>query len=125
MAHRIGQKVSFEILTGKIIQKIDVQSDEIYFRVSQDEIYKMYHEQECCENVSIEDICGNVEGLLGTPILKAEVKTNKNNPKKPVLPADSCTWTFYEIATINGSVTIRWYGYSNGYYSEEVDFIKI
>ena len=34
--------------------------------------YLMYHEQDCCESVDVNDICGDIECLLNTPITKAE-----------------------------------------------------
>src|SRR5690606_26744979 len=84
---------------------------------------EMFHWQDCCERVYIEDIIGDWEDLIGNPILKAEERTSSDEQEWQEKDEwrDSFTWTFYEIATIKGSVTIRWYGESNGYYSESVD----
>lgn len=61
--------------------------------------------------------------MLHTPILQAEVRTSRENPEDfSAEYQESFTWTFYHLATIKGYVTIRWYGESNGYYSESVDF---
>lgn len=115
--------MKFEDLTGKVFVKIEKFDDEIIFTVSEDEKYKMFHDQDCCENVSIEDIVGDLDDLLRTPIILASEDTNNTDLRDPSYTPESFTWTFYNIATIKGHVTIRWYGESNGYYSESV-YIK-
>jgi hypothetical protein len=87
----------------------------------------MYHSQDCCEGVYLEDVAGELHDLLNSPITLAEEVTNRNeNPEGMdesfTSYAESFTWTFYKLATVNGYVTLRWYGESNGYYSESVDF---
>jgi len=87
--------------------------------------YCLTHHQDCCEDVYIEDICGNLEDLVGSPILRAEERTQEaKEPPVGEYADDSMTWTFYEFSTIKGSVTIRFFGSSNGYYSEEADVAK-
>jgi len=118
-------ETSIEDLIGKIIYKIDNRGDEMIFYCNDETVYKMYHSQDCCESVSIEDIAGDLDDLMGSPILKASEDVSRENPEGVSYEyQDSFTWTFYNIATIKGHVTIRWYGESNGYYSESVDFIK-
>lgn len=115
-------------LIGKTITKIEtggVGDDEIRFILDDGTIYKMYHNQSCCENVEIDDIVGDLDDLLNFPILLASVDKNYDDKFGKDLSDDrSFTWTFYNISTIKGHVTIKWFGESNGYYSEEVDFEK-
>ncbi len=89
----------------------------------------MYHIQDCCEGVSIEDIDGDINDILNNKILLAEEITNCSNDDDISIyqPADfnendydSYTWTFYRLATVKGYFIIRWLGTSNGYYSESV-----
>jgi len=92
------------------------------------EKYRMFHEQDCCEIVAIEDIVGDLTDLLYSPILRATKDSDQDAPigiEKAEDPYGSSTWTFYNISTAKGYVTIRWYGESNGYYSESVDFEKL
>jgi hypothetical protein len=91
--------------------------------------FKMWYEPDCCASCSIEDIAGDFDDLIGTPVLMAEEVSSSEPPKPRVgedfYRDDSETWTFYKIATIKGGVTIRWYGSSNGYYSEVASFAEI
>ena len=121
-------EVKFESLTGKTLKNITgkVRDEEIILETTENETFKLYHNQDCCESVSVEDICGDLSDLIGSPILQAEEITSDKNPEGISKEyQDSFTWTFYKMSTIKGSVTFRWYGESNGYYSESVDFVKI
>jgi len=122
-------ELAFEILRGTTLACIETIDGELIFTLDCGEKYKLWHNQECCEDVYIESICGNLDDLIGTPILMAEVSSNSDEMpadiEQPPYCEDSFTWTFYRIGTAKGTVVIRWYGTSNGYYSEAVDFIRI
>lgn len=112
-------------LVGKTLESVVNKGEEILFTTTSGEKYKMYHSQDCCENVTVEDINGDLDDIIGSPVLEASARTSNENPfDKKKEYQESFTWTFYTIYTIKGGVTIRWYGESNGYYSEEVDFVK-
>jgi hypothetical protein len=65
-----------------------------------------------------------LDDLIGTPITFADSPSSGDLPDKDPEHVDSFTWTFYKLATLQGWVDIRWYGTSNGWYSESVDFIR-
>ena len=114
---------SFEDLQGRTLSKVLKLDDyELRFHLTEDHYVRMYHMQDCCESVYIEDIVGDLDDLVGTPLLLVEEVSNYDGESKEY--SESETWTYYRFRTIKGSVDIRWYGESNGYYSESVD-IKI
>ncbi|MEH7521717.1 hypothetical protein V7149_00320 [Bacillus sp. JJ1503] len=124
MSYLYGSEwVTVEELVGKTIVSVENRDNyELHFQTDNGEKYVMFHEQDCCESVSIEDINGDLDDLIGTPILMAEEVMQEGEESEW---GESSTWTFYKIATIKGTVVIRWLGESNGYYSESVDFVKL
>lgn len=118
-----GQKRPFAELQGKTLVRVHggEGDSELRFVMSDDSEYKMFHQQDCCEYVFVESIDGDLSALCGHEVLMAEEVDGVT-----AAPLDkyeeSYTWTFYKLATAGGYATIRWYGSSNGYYSEDVDF---
>ena len=115
------KNVEFNELLGKVFKSVEnIDDTEIKFVTEDAQTYRMLHSQDCCEYVYIESVVGDLNDLVGNPILLAEeVSENDDNA------SESGTWTFYKLATIKGYVDIRWYGSSNGYYSESVDLYKV
>lgn len=151
---------NFSELTGKTLTKIEggLGDDTLTFHCESGERYQLHYYQDCCANCSIEDICGDLDDILRSRILLAEMVCSADPSEdiiakrkaeyeeararfKPRRDGDefywygpspdndwqegSETWSFYKLSTIKGSVTIRWYGSSNGYYSETVTFERL
>ncbi len=126
---RSMNKAEIKDLIGKTLVSVTGKKndDELLFVSDSGERWMLYHDQDCCESVTIEDICGELTDLVGSPILMAEEVTNSEGGVNVEKENESggFTWTFYKLATIKGYVTVRWFGESNGYYSQSVDFEKL
>ncbi len=114
-----------DILVGKTLSAVNVgkANDYMEFVTVDGEKYYCFHYPDCCESVVIVDLIGDLSDLIGNPLLISEERNSKGYAKQ--YPADydeDFQWTFYEFATIKGSVTVRWLGQSNGYYSINVNF---
>lgn len=108
----------FSDLLGKTLTEVTkVDNERIRFVTDDGRTFQMWHSQDCCESVTIDDICGELSDLVGSPIIRAE-ENSSNDPVEGRNISESFTWTFYRIETARGLVVIRWHGC----YSESVDF---
>lgn len=115
--------VDFSDIVGHTFDTVTSADDTVTFwKGDGPGSYMLRHDQDCCESVYVDEIIGDLNDLAGTPILAADLVTNENVDHKDEYD-DSCTWSFYNVRTIKGSVTIRFYGASNGYYSETVSCV--
>jgi hypothetical protein len=115
-------------MVGKTFTSVRrIKDDRIEF-VCDEGTFTMHHHQSCCESVYIESVVGDLDDLVGSPILVAESPSSLDDDdvaakvaKKLENTDDDFAPEFYKFATRKGYVDIRWYGSSNGYYSESVD----
>ena len=113
MAQMLGK--TFVQVTGA------VGNFDLLFETANGERFMFSHQQDCCERVDINDIVGDLEDLVGEPLLLAEEVQGETPVDFNEREYESVTWTFYKFATRKGYVDVRWLGESNGYYSEGVD----
>ena len=109
-------------MVGKTFTRVygGVGDGEMVFE-NDTERYVFTHDQDCCESVDINDVVGDLQDLVGEPLLMAEEVSGETPVDFNEAEYESVTWTFYKFATRRGYVDVRWLGESNGYYSEGVD----
>jgi len=113
----------FHQMIGKVMSSVTTHVGEsLRFIAETGEEFHFAHSQDCCESVSIEDIDGDLQDLVDSPLTMAEEVEGSQEPRVQDYPDESFTWTYYKFATRKGYVTVRFYGASNGYYSEGVSF---
>ena len=110
-------------LLGLIPESVsgEIGSDNLKINFTDGSQVLFYHEYDCCESVEIDDIVGTTLSIIGKPLLKADIKESDSQAKPTNgYSDDSCTWTFLTLATIKGYIDVKFYGSSNGYYSEDI-----
>ena len=126
MAVVTDAEITIDDMKGQVFTKVYVTDDKSELVFENDEfVFMFYHESDCCEDVQVEDVVGDLNDLVGKPLDIVEVvhhDSEFNPPDVEPVSSDSFTWTFYKFATIKGWVDVRWLGESNGYYSESVHF---
>ncbi|OGO27211.1 MAG: hypothetical protein A2W33_04335 [Chloroflexi bacterium RBG_16_52_11] len=126
--------VPFDTFIGKTFTSVENTGLAILF-TAPDYQFALTHDQHCCEDVRVHDVNGDLSDLVDVPIEIAEessyvspgdhrIDDPSGTPCDPLDEDDSSyTWTFYRLGTSKGPVIIRFYGTSNGYYSERVDLV--
>lgn len=115
---------STQNLIGRKLTHIDIDqdNDEMLLTCEDGSQFKLYHEQDCCEYVRIDDIEGDASLLLNKQIINVFTEIDHEMPE----PVDySCTNTKFKFLVDDATLIVKWVGTSNGYYSEHVDFRQI
>jgi len=111
-------RCEIEVLVGEVLTHIDTdeKNNEIMLTTESGKIIKIFHDQDCCETVAIEDTEGEWHKLVGKVIVEAS-----KDEKQGECDYGSITETTLKFRVDDATVISRWIGESNGYYSESVD----
>jgi hypothetical protein len=70
----MDNELTMSIMLGKVITEIEggIGDDVLRFACSDGSKYQLYHSQNCCESVTIDDVVGDLKDLIGQPLLMSE-----------------------------------------------------
>lgn len=100
----------------KIISTSDIRRnvDEVLFTFEDGSRLRIFHQQDCCENVYLDDFEGSEADLVNQLLVSAESPSGEFEDS---IDGGVVQWTFYNFRTTKGDLSLRWIGSSNGYYS--------
>lgn len=103
-------------IVGMRVASVFHDNEELIFNLMNGDKIRLYHAQDCCESVELIDADYYADDFTNCTIIHAEESTDENNTDY-----GHETWTFYRIRSNKGFMFLRWWGESNGYYSEAID----
>ena len=114
--------MEYKKLIGKTVSDLKTDAETFTLYLKDGSSCRFYHDQDCCESVTIKSIDGTLYALIDQEIV--DVQEYIGDPEGWTLGTgeDSHTWTKYVFKTRTNEVSISWFGVSNGYYSESVNF---
>lgn len=118
--------MKIEDLVGETLAYIDAddQGEEVMLTTQSGRRIRIFHNQDCCETVRVEDTQGNWHDLIGRVIIEATEDVRPQGDPPPEYP-DSWTRTTLTFKVDGATVISKWIGESNGYYSESVDIEEL
>ena len=104
--------IEFKELEGRTLKDVINHNHCMEFVFTEGPRVVQFHVQQCCEQVWLEDIDGDISRLIGQTIIQAEERDATTNKYKAY---------FYTIRTNLDSVTLRWFGDGgdSGWYAAE------
>jgi hypothetical protein len=116
--------VDIGTMVGSVVLRASRDEDSITFETDRG-TWLLRHERDCCEEVTIEEVNIDLATVAGL-VTRAEEASSVGGlhgdaEGKEDAWGDSWTWTFYRFCIGGQDFEARWFGQSNGYYSEDVD----
>lgn len=111
-------------MIGEILTNVDIGDSEegVLFTCQSGKQFRMYHSQDCCEWVRIEDQSGDFHKLIGKKLIYVG---ETNYERGGEVDYGTYTDTEYTFKVDDHTVIVKWHGESNGYYSESVELVEL
>ncbi len=69
-----------DLLGRTLIEVKNFDNDEIQFATDDGKRFRLYHDQDCCESVNVDEIIGNLDDLIGSPLTMADESSSDERP---------------------------------------------